>query len=112
MNEMKPWGIALERLREERVLSIGELCRGADMERSQYARLCKKFVEGPSIVTMQRLLDAMKCTWAEWGQVYDSVMVGAAPRDEVPLKKAVGHHGLRARSAPASGVKSRKTRPR
>lgn len=72
-NGLKPWGIALERLRENRLLSKSELCHLAWLDRSEYNAICRKQSKGPSIDTMERLLLALRCTWMEWGAVYEAV---------------------------------------
>lgn len=98
-DEMKLWGQALERLREDRGLSLRDVCYRAGMERPQYRVICYKLVAGPSLDTLDRLLRAMGCTWQDWAEVYDALHAGLASKQEpVVLKPAVN-------DGPARGVR-------
>lgn len=87
--ELKPWGVALEQLRESRGISKGDLCRDARIERPEYRVICYKQVKGPSLETLERLLCALGCTWTEWGAIYDSVTAsaGVLPVKRMPVKE-------------------------
>ena len=65
--ELKPWGSALEHLREMRGLSKGDVCRKAGIERPEYRVICYKLTKGPSMDKVGALLKALGCTWTEWG---------------------------------------------
>lgn len=71
---MKLWGVAIEWLRQEREISIGEMCRRVGMERSQYFRIYYTTKKGPTLHVLNRFLVAHDCTWAEWGQTYDTLV--------------------------------------
>lgn len=105
--EFREWGEVLERLRVERGLSIGEICRRAPMERSQYYRICHGAKDGPSFMILDRLLKAMGCTWTEWGRTCDALQAGSASRREPVALPAAANEG---RARP-SKVDTRKPPP-
>lgn len=92
-DEIKSWGIALERLREDRGIAKTELCYRARMGLPEYRVICHELKKGPSVETLGRLLEALECSWGEWGNIYDAVQAGMASKQEpVGLKPAVNDH--------------------
>lgn len=72
---MTRWGVALEKLRKQwdvRRNSIGELCRRAGIERSEYYRICHKSKLGPSAQKLDTLLRAMGYTWRDWARALEN----------------------------------------
>lgn len=71
---MTKWGLTLETLRKRwdpggtdpDRNSIGELCRRAGIERSEYFRICHKSKFGPSVSKVINLLHAMGYSWIDW----------------------------------------------
>lgn len=118
--EMRPWGVALEYLREQRGIKSSELCYRVRMGPPQYHRICTQLKDGPTMDTLGRLLKALGYSWEEWGRTYDAVLAGLAaqPEPSPPLKRAI-NDTPRGRSAqgnprgtPASQRKDRGVPPK
>lgn len=103
--EMRPWGVALEYLREQRGIKSSELCYRVRMGQPQYHRICTQLKDGPTMDTLGRLLKALGYSWEEWGRTYDAVLAGIAAELEEPppLKRA-------SNDAPHGGVSRGKPR--
>lgn len=72
-NKLRPWGIALERLRMDRGLTSSELCYRVRMGQPQYLKIIAQSKNGPTFGTLKQLLSALNCTWTEWGERCDAV---------------------------------------
>jgi DNA-binding Xre family transcriptional regulator len=59
---LRPWGIALERLREERGMKASELCYRVRMGQPQHHKICTQSKDGPTLDTLGRLLVALECS--------------------------------------------------
>ena len=64
------WGRALNQLRAKKGITQGELARRHIIGKDEYYRLCHS-KRGPTISTLDALLQGMGCTWQDWAIAYE-----------------------------------------
>lgn len=92
-----PWGKALESLRvDKKDYSVNQFERDGVMKRAAYRRALIG-TEGPTFMSIDKLLKAMGCTWHDFaeayeGQAFDPKAYATIPLYEVKAAAGVGAH--------------------
>lgn len=64
------WGRTLNQLRAGKGITQGELARRDIIRKDEYYRLCHS-KRGPTVATLDALLQGMGCTWQDWAIAYE-----------------------------------------
>ena len=73
IGSVSTWGKVLEQLRMRKNISQGELARKMIIGKDEYYRLCRS-KRGPTIATLDALLQGMGCTWHDWAIAYETTI--------------------------------------
>lgn len=74
---MSIWGEILEHLRKWKGISQGDLSRRLVIGKDEYYRLCRS-KRGPTLSTLEKLLQGMCCTWHDWAVAYEAINISHA----------------------------------
>ena len=71
-----PWGKAIDRLLKVRNMTLGDLSKGLQRERTQVYRWRIKGSKGPTALSLTQVLDVIDATWHDWADAYEAVRNG------------------------------------